>query len=118
VLLILPVAWITAVPSATLAVAMLASAAFGITAILANYTACQQDYSFANVGAVAGILGMACNVFSATVNPWIGRYVDQTHTYHLIFVLVGVLPMVALVAMLIFDWLVWGRGGARKEAGS
>ena len=106
VLLIVPVAWITQVPTAMLAVAMLACAGFGITAILANYTACQQDFSFANVGAVAGILGMACNVFAAIVNPWIGRYVDQTGTYYLIFLLIGVLPLVALVAIVVFDTLI------------
>ena len=88
VAMILPVAWFIHVAGPALTVVLVASAAFGITAILANYTACQQDFSFANVGAVAGILGMACNVCSASVNPWIGRYVDRTHTYHLIFVLV------------------------------
>ena len=112
VLLILPVVGITHVASATIVVALLGCAAFGITAILANYTACQQDFSFANVGAVAGILGMACNVFAATVNPWLGRYVDTTGTYNLIFVLIGVLPLVALVAMITFDALVWGRRDA------
>jgi ACS family hexuronate transporter-like MFS transporter len=107
VLLILPVALITRVSSATAVVTMLGCAAFGITAILANYTACQADFSFANVGAVAGVLGMACNVFAATVNPWVGRYVDATGTYNLIFVLIGVLPLVALAAILTFDALVW-----------
>jgi len=117
VMMIVPVACFIELAGPVLTVALIASAAFGITAILANYTACQQDFSFANVGAVAGILGMACNVFSATVNPWIGRYVDRTGSYHLIFMLVGVLPVIALVAMLTFDWLVWGRGKAAQGAG-
>jgi ACS family hexuronate transporter-like MFS transporter len=114
VLLIVPVAWITQVSTAMVAVAMLSCAAMEITAILANYTACQQDFSFANVGAVAGILGMACNVFAAIVNPWIGRYVDRTGTYYLIFLLIGLLPLVALLAMIVFDALIDARSDARS----
>jgi ACS family hexuronate transporter-like MFS transporter len=112
VVLILPVAWLTQIATWYLAVAVLTLAAFGMMAIVANYTACQQDLSFANVGAVAGVSGMACNVCYATVNPWIGRYVDQTGSYQLIFTLVGLLPLVALAAMLAFDALVWGRRAA------
>jgi MFS transporter, ACS family, hexuronate transporter len=108
-LLIVPVSLITQVGSAYAAVALLVMAAFGITSIVANYTACQQDFSFANVGIVAGILGMSCNVFSAVVNPLIGRYVDRTGSYALIFVMMAVLPVLSLVAIVAFDWLVHGR---------
>jgi ACS family hexuronate transporter-like MFS transporter len=108
-LLILPIALITQVHSVPLAIAMLGVAALGITSIVANYTACQQDFSFANVGIVAGILGMSCNVFAALVNPYIGRYVDRTGNYRLIFVLMAVLPAVSLAAILVFDALVTKR---------
>jgi len=105
-LLILPVGLITHVESVCLVVAMLGLAAMGITSIVANYTACQQDFSFANVGIVAGILGMSCNVFSAAVNPFIGRYVDRTGQYGLIFLMMGLLPLVSLTAVVVFDSLV------------
>ena len=88
---------------------MLGVAAMGITSIVANYTACQQDFSFANVGTVAGILGMSCNVFAAVANPFIGRYVDRTGNYRLIFVLMAMLPAVSLAAILVFDALVSKR---------
>lgn len=109
VLLVLPLVGISSVHNAVWVVIMLSAAAFGLTAILANYTACQQDFSFANVGVIVGFLGMACNLFSASANPWIGSYVDRTGSYHVIFILLGVLPVLALAAMLVFDWLVLGR---------
>jgi MFS transporter, ACS family, hexuronate transporter len=105
-LLILPVGLIDQVESVHLAIAMLGLAAMGITSLVANYTACQQDLSFANVGIVAGMLGMSCNVFSALVNPYIGRYVDYTGHYGLIFWLVALLPLVSLSGVLVFDALV------------
>jgi ACS family hexuronate transporter-like MFS transporter len=107
--LILPVGFITYIESVYLVVAMLGLAAMGITSIVANYTACQQDFSFANVGIVAGILGMSCNVASALVNPFIGRYVDRTGQYSLIFLLMGLLPLVSLTAVIVFDTLVSKR---------
>jgi OPA family glycerol-3-phosphate transporter-like MFS transporter len=105
-LLIFPVAFLTSTQSAAIGIGLMALAAIGVTSIVANYTACQQDFSFANVGLVAGILGMSSNVFSALVDPMIGRYVDRTGNYALIFVLMALLPAVSLTAILIFDRLI------------
>ena len=80
----------------------------GITSIIANYTACQGDFSFANVGMVAGILGMSSNVFSALANPRIGAYVDKTGTYDRILLRSwdDLLPWPSvLIAILVFDWI-------------
>jgi len=107
--LIVPVVLIGQAKSAPVAIALLALAGLGITSIIANYTACQQDLSFANVGIVAGVLGMSSNVFSALVNPLIGRYVDRTGNYALIFALMAILPAMSLGAILVFDWLIHGR---------
>lgn len=101
--LIAPAALLPLADQTWIAVCILGFAALGITSFAANYTACQQDFSFANVGIVAGILGMSCNVIAAGLNPWIGRYVDATGNYTLIFLLIGALPVVSLGAVLTFD---------------
>ena len=105
-LLIAPAALLPLTDHTWIAVGILGLSALGITSFVANYTACQQDFSFANVGIVAGILGMSCNVIAASVNPWIGRYVDMTGNYTLIFVLMGTLPVVSLSAVLVFDAII------------
>ena len=105
-LLIAPAALLPIAEHTWIAVGILGLSALGITSFVANYTACQQDFSFAHVGSVAGILGMSCNVIAASMNPWIGRYVDMTGNYTLIFVLMGTLPVVSLSAVLVFDAII------------
>jgi len=103
--LILPVSFISRAQSPSVAVMLLALAAFGVTSIVANYTACMQDFSFGHVGIVAGINGMVSNLCAAVVNPYIGRYVDATGNYTLIFLLMALLPVVSVLAVVAFDWL-------------
>ncbi len=101
-----PVALVPLCHSTVVAVLLLGLAGFGITSIVANYTACQQDLSFANVGVVAGFLGLSSNVCSAVVNPYIGRYVDTTGNYRLIFLLMAALPAASVMAIIVFDSIV------------
>jgi MFS transporter, ACS family, hexuronate transporter len=108
--LIAPATLLPLVTQTWIVVCILGFTALGITSFAANYTACQQDYSYANVGIVAGILGMSCNVVAAAVNPWIGRYVDATGNYTLIFASIGLLPAISLAAVVAFDALVHREG--------
>jgi len=111
-LLIAPTALLGLADDIWLVVAILGLAGMGITSFVANYTACSQDFSFANVGIVSGIMGMSCNVFAASVNPWIGRYVDATGKYTLIFILMGILPVVSLAAVLLFDATIYRKAAS------
>jgi hypothetical protein len=37
------------------------------------------------------------------VNPYIGRYIDQSGNYDLIFVLLGLVPLLTMSSILLFD---------------
>ena len=54
---------------------------------------------------------MSSNVCAAVVNPYIGRYVNHTGNYTLIFVLMAVLPAVSVTAIILFDSLVHRQPG-------
>ncbi len=107
--LILPVVLVPYLANSYAIIGLLALGGMGLTSIIANYTACQGDFSFANVGIVAGVLGLSSNVCSAIANPRIGAYVDRTGNYDTIFLLVGVVPLVSVAAILVFDTIVHGR---------
>ena len=102
-LLVLPATQAGYVDSAWVCVALLIIAATGIASVAANYLAALQDISHASVGLVAGVLGAFGNVVAARVWPEIGRYIDATGNYDLIFVLLGILPLIGLGSLLLFD---------------
>ena len=106
--MIAPVTLVTKVESTLSAAVMLALAGMGLTSIIACFTACQQDLSFRRVGLTSGVVGMVANMASAVANPQIGGYIDQTKSYALPFILLGLLPLVSVAAILVFDSVVHG----------
>ena len=59
---------------------------------------------------MSGVVGMSANIVSALANPAIGAHHDRTHSYRLLFALLGLLPMVSVAAILVFDAIVHGKG--------
>jgi nitrate/nitrite transporter NarK len=114
--MVAPVALVTHVQSTVLAAVILALAGMGLTAIIASHTACQQDLSFKRVGLMSGVVGMAANIVSAVANPRIGAYIDQTKSYERMFLLLGLLPLISVAAILVFDTVVHrGKGGGKEN---
>jgi sugar phosphate permease len=91
------------VENSYLFIALIAIAGFGITSLMTNLLACYQDVSFASIGLVMGLLGGFGCVTGATVNPYIGRYIDQSGNYDLIFILLGLVPLLTMSSILLFD---------------
>jgi ACS family hexuronate transporter-like MFS transporter len=103
------IALVPHVQNTYVAIAFLALAGLGINTIVPNQTACQTEVSFQNTAQLAGLTGLAANIFAALVNPRIGRYVGTTQHYDLIFYLVSIFPWVAAVTILLFDFLIFRR---------
>lgn len=105
---IAPVTVVSYVENLAIATAMFGLAGMGLTAIVASFTACQQDLSFKRVGLMSGFVGMSANIVTAIANPAIGAHHDATHSYRLIFYFLGLLPLISVAAILVFDAVVHG----------
>jgi ACS family hexuronate transporter-like MFS transporter len=92
-----------------LTIVILALVAFGTAAYMANYFAFCQEVSGRHTGLVVGVLGALGNLFAAGFLPIAGRIKDQTGSFSSVFVVVGLLPLLGIVAVLLgWGWEIQG----------
>jgi ACS family hexuronate transporter-like MFS transporter len=90
-------------------IGLLALMALGAAAFMANYFAYCQEVDARHTGLIVGILGGLGNLFAAGFAPVVGRVKDLTGSFGLVFVIVGLLPLLGLAALAI------GWGADRPE---
>ena len=91
---------VSVAPNVTIAVIVLAVMATGTAAFMANYFAFTQEVSSRHTGLVVGYLGGIGNLFVAGFQPFAGLVKDRTGSFSLIFLLIGIAPLVGLGALL------------------
>jgi len=87
------------IPQRALAIVLLVFTAIGVAGFLVIYLTLVQDLDPEHVGAAAGLLGGLGNLAYGAVSPYIGRLSDL-HETTWTFLLVGLLPWLALSAIL------------------
>lgn len=75
----------------------------GALGVFPIYHAFTQDLSREHQGKVTGIASIAAWAFAPPAQKFFGRLVDNTKSFDVGFVIAGLLPMAALVAL----WLFW-----------
>lgn len=112
-LLIFSAVFVVKVESATVVLALLAITALGAASYMANYFAFCQEVSPRHTGLVVGFLGALGNLFAAGFHPFAGKVRDQTGSFGLLFLIVGVLPLIGVAAL----GLGWGWSSKADESG-
>ena len=86
--------------------------AFGGLGAFSAFYSLTQDLSRRHQGKLSGTLSTTTWLVSASIHPFIGRYLDRTHDYDLVVGISGWFPLIGLVAVL----LLWGREPAKEAA--
>lgn len=93
-------------PAGPLLLGLLLVVGFGALGLFPAYYSFSQEITFRHQGKVTGILGFSTWMAAAIMHPMVGKWLDRTdNDYGSALVVVGLLPLVALVALL----LLWGK---------
>ncbi len=78
---------------------------FGALGLYPPYYSFSQELTVRHQGKVSGSLGCITWVMTASMHPFVGRWIDKTKDYDSVVALAGVAPLVGLCALLLF----WGK---------
>jgi ACS family hexuronate transporter-like MFS transporter len=105
------------VKDSVLTILILCVMAMGAAALMANYFAFCQEVDRSHTGLIVGILGGLGNLFAAGMLPFAGMVKDKTGQFGMVFLIVGVSPMVGILLL----GLLWGKdenvGGSESLVG-
>jgi MFS family permease len=99
-------------PNHTVAIILISIMAAGTAAFMANFFSFGQDVSTRHTGLVVGYLGGIGNLFVAGFQPLAGKIKDLTGSFALVFVIVGLAPLLGLAALV----LGWNEQEAAADA--
>lgn len=103
--------FIPVLPASWLLLGLLLAVGAGLLGVFPIYHAFSQDLSTRHQGKVTGVAGIAAWAFAPPAQKFFGRLVDTTRSFDAGFVIAGLLPIIALVAL----WLFWGRQTNDKQ---
>jgi ACS family hexuronate transporter-like MFS transporter len=87
------VAWLS---SLNLVTAVICTATFGLGSFMVNYLACTSEVSARKVSTAAGLLGGTGSLAGAVFMWLVGDLVTRSGSFTIVFVLAGLMPLVAL----------------------
>ncbi|MEZ6063197.1 MAG: MFS transporter [Planctomycetaceae bacterium] len=88
-----------------LMIALLLIAGAGILGLHPFYYSLTQELSARHMGSLSGLLAAAGWIVSSTWQMYLGKYIQEHKSYELGLLMVGLAPMIGLVAL----WLLWPR---------
>jgi ACS family hexuronate transporter-like MFS transporter len=88
------------IPASPLLFGILLLVGFGSLGQFPVYYALSQELSTRYMGRVTGLLSFMTWTATGFVQPWIGSYIDQTHTYTATTLISGAVPMLGFFALL------------------
>ena len=95
---------VSQLPHGTALLAVLLIVAAGSLGLFPCYYSFMQELSIADMGKVTGLLGAFAWIVSSPMQKLFGRLIDQTKSYDLGIACVGCVPLIGLLALIIF----WG----------